>query len=190
MSTNAIKVFDRNGVPQGLAITYRGHPVIENTLENSIHLGRRFFNRDWAAIGAGGSFNIFLELAMSSEGDYALHTDFEIESDQDGTLEMFIEPTVSDNGSELNVWNHNGAFQGVNVFHSNLYKDCTPTNDGTIIGRGRLSSGKKISSSRFSSGELILVEGRKVLIKIENVDTAGYIMWDVGFSQIYTGDIL
>lgn len=186
----AVKVFDRDGVPQGVALTYRGHQIVEDTLENSIHIGRRFFNRDWAAIGAGGSLNLYLEVARSSEGDYALHADFDIEGDQENILEIFIEPTVSNKGTGLSVWNHNGEYQLSNTFKSNLYKGCTIVDNGISVIRGRISSNKKVSGTRFESGEHILVEGRKILIKIDNVDTAGYITWDIGFSQIYTGTIL
>lgn len=190
MSTAAVKIFNTAGVPRGLALTSRDHQIIEDTLENSIHIGRRFFNRDWAAVGAGGSLNLYLEVAESTNGDYALHVDFDVEGDQENTLEIFIEPIVSDAGTELNVWNHNGEYQQTNLFKSKLYKNCTIEENGTSVMRGRIASDKKVSSSRFSSGEHILVEGRKILIKIDNIDTAGYILWDLGFSQIYTGDIL
>lgn len=188
--TAAVKLFNTSGVPRGIALTTRDHLVIENTLENSIHVGRRFFNEDWAAIDAAGSLNLYLEVARSSEGDYALHTDFVIEGDQENTLEIFIEPTISDKGEELTVWNNNGFYQLTNFFQSKLYKDCTPSDNGTSVIRGRISSGKKIAGSRYDFGERILVEGRKILIKIDNIDTAGYIMWQIGFSQIYSGSIL
>lgn len=178
-----------DGKPQGCHITYRGNIVVENSLENSIHEGRRFFTKDWVEIDAEGSFNMLLVTGQSSNSDYSLHLDLEVESDVENNLEAFLMPTVTDNGTEIEVHNHNGNYLTA-LFNSQIYKNATISDNGTSVLRTKLLSGKKLSATRYSTGELVIAGNRILLLKIDNVDTAGFICWQAGLSQIYTGEFI
>lgn len=172
--------FDTKGKIVELNVTTRGHLIVENTLENSVHLGRRFFNSSWQSMDIDAVLRFYLDIADG----YNLHSEFVFEADVGHSIDVYMRSTVDAVGDTLSVFNHNGNFQDSNTFASKLYKNSTFSDLGTLAMQYRIGSEKKATGTRYDSGEFVLVPASKVAIVITNLGTAGCVSWDFGFSQI------
>lgn len=176
------RILNINGSPAGLHITARGNIVLENTLENSIHEGRRFFLRNYQDVSLDDTVNF---LMVPAEG-YDVHLDAEFFSDVNCSIEAWFNITIGDYGTEQLLLNHNQKY-ALSQPYLKVYKDATFINDDGVMSlRSKIDSAKKASASRADTGEYVLSYPIKSLVKI-TAEADGYIGWNMGFSEVAAG---
>lgn len=172
---------DIDGKPVGFHITARGNLVVENTLENSIHDGRRFhlINYD-DTLQINDTVNF---LFVPAEG-YSLHLDSVFTSDVECSIEVLFHPTIGDYGTELMLRNHNQNYV-TSQMNSKIYKDVTDINDdGISTIRSKIQAGKNTSASRYDTGEFVLAYPYRTMVIITLDEGPGYLVWEFGISEV------
>lgn len=173
------RVLNINGVPIGFHLTSRGNLVVENTLENSIHEGRRYYLRNYQTIANAESVNF---LAVPNE-NYDLHVDFGLKADVLCDVKAYVSPTVTVYGDEQTLRNHNQNY--INVpFEGKVYKDITALSNGTFAFADKLEAGKNVSATRYSTGEFNLTYPYSVFLVITAEEGPGYLTWDFGITNV------
>lgn len=172
------RALDIDGNPIGFHLTVRGNLVVENTLENSIHEGRRFYLRNYQNIANEDVVNF---LVVPSEG-YDLHVDLGLKSDVLCDVKIYINPTVTNYGDEQTLRNHNQNYIA-STFYSNVYKDITVSANGTLALADKVESGKHVAATRYSTGEFVLVYPYSAFMIITAEEGPGYLTWDFGATQ-------
>ena len=175
------RIEDITGNPRGLHITPRGNLVSENTLENSIHEGRRYFYLDYEAI-IDEQIVTFL---MIPDENYKVHVDMILNSTVLCQVELLLNCTIGDYGTELDIRNHNQEFIFSNPFKSKAYKNSTIINaDESVIAKNIINANKKLGASRFDTGEFILAFPYKTAVRVTALEGPGYLSWEFGFSEV------
>jgi hypothetical protein len=101
------------------------------------------------------------------------------------TKQVFLNPTVSNNGTELKMYNNNLNFSE-NSCTMKLYHTPTVSNTGTecfapVTTLGGSSQPTRVLSSESMSAEKILKKGTKILVRITNLSgTAAFILYRTG----------
>lgn len=167
-----------DGNPVGMHLTPRGNLVVESSLENSIHEGRRFYAMDFKEV-LTDSVTTFL--MIPAEG-YQIHIDTELVSDVGCDVEVYVNPTITNYGSEITLFNRNQNYI-TRTINAKAYTDITTSDNGTLILRDKITATKKSSASRHDTGEFILVYPFKSLIRVI-ASANGYLTWNFGVSEV------
>lgn len=177
------RILDRDGKPIGLHITPRGNVVFENTLENSIHEGRRFFHQSYQDVAASDEITF---LFVPAEG-YDLHLDVNLEANVEVTVLAYFGVTVGDYGTQLLILNNNQNFAQTSP-NAKVYKDATIINGDEILTVGnKITANKNASAGRSNSGEFVLAYPYKSFMKLTAEEGSGFISWQIGMSEVASG---
>jgi hypothetical protein len=173
------RILDVQGNPVGLNITKRGNAVIENSLENSIHYGRRFYLSSYEDVTTDDEITF---LFVPAEG-YDIHIDTIIESDVDCIIQAYFMATIGDYGTEQLLLPRSQRFAGNSMFFK-AYKGTTIINgDEVLTLSSKLFAGKHTSASRVDNGEFVLAYPYKSFLRI-TANGDGSVNYDFGFSEI------
>lgn len=173
----AFRLLDINGKPVGVNLTLRGNIVYENTLENSVHGGRRYFVRNFQTMATDEVVNF---LVVPVEG-YDIHFEAELTSDILCEVETLYDVTVSDYGDELTPLNQNQNYRSISP-NVGFYQGVTYSG-GTSSMKSKIDANRKTTASRYDTGEFVLAYPYNTLVKITASDN-GYVTWNFGFSEI------
>lgn len=177
------RILDRNGQPIGLHITPRGNVVFENTLENSIHEGRRYFNHNYQDVAAS---DIITFLFVPSE-DYDMHLDVNLEANVEVTVEAYFAVTVGDYGTEVLMLNSNQNF-ATSQITGHVYKDATIINSDEIFTVGnKITANKNASAGRSNAGEFVLSYPYKSFMRLTVEEGPGFVVWQIGMTEVEHG---
>lgn len=177
------RILDRNGQPIGLHITPRGNAVFENTLENSIHEGRRYFNHNYQDVSTSDEINF---LFVPAQG-YDMHLDVNLEADVEVTVEAYFRVTVGDYGTQLLCLNSNQNF-ATTFPNAGVYKDVTIINDDGIQTVGnKITANKNASAGRSNAGEFVLAYPYKSFMRLTAEEGPGFVVWQIGFTEVASG---
>ena len=174
------RLLDVNGNPLGLNLTPRGNLVVENTLESSIHNGRRFFVRNHQSVVADDVVNFLMK---PTEG-YDIHLDSEFISDISCSIAVYVVASISDYGTELTAINQNQNYINISL-NASVYKDVTYSGE-TLILATKIDASKKTSASRYDTGEYVLTYPNLSVLEI-TAEGTGYVSWNFSFSEIASG---
>ena len=156
--------------PSGSLTNSNGTLVILDEIHYQNHLGTLFLNNFNKTFSAG-EVQYFLACPTTKNVHFI---SLEVKSTNAPIMiELFENPTVTNNGSLINLINTN---RELNLNHStNIYVNPTITNDGTKLYRDFVlsSSGFKVENQFLQSGEIILSKLYCYAIKITNQDGNG-----------------
>lgn len=140
---------------------------------HEIHDGCHFLNKDWLSLSNGQVYDILIVTPNTAKWGHFL---FEMDSQAEANVSLYIGTTTSSDGTAMTVFNRNlnsVTANGILMYH-------TPTISavGTLGPRYKLGSGNKIGGEVRASNEVILAPNTKYLFRITN-DTAlaNWINW-------------
>lgn len=151
--------FDQDSMTGAFVTTSYAH--------HKIHTGDHFFNKDWADLANGATYDILVSVADTTKWPHFL---FAIGFEAEANVTLYAGTTTSNDGTPLLVVNRNGnsgTANGLLAFHSP-----TITDIGTPIARYKGGSGKQVEGRVRSSSEQILTQNAKFLARIINDTTS------------------
>lgn len=84
---------------------------------------------------ASPKYYIVIPPPFDSTNTIEIHIIFEVDADHGGTLDVFEDATISNNGTELTIINNNRRSSTTSL--SSVYEDPTVTTEGTLIFKER-----------------------------------------------------
>lgn len=136
----------------------------------------------------GDSTNDWL-IVVGSEVDVYFLT--RIVSASSASIAIFSEPEVSDNGTELSIFNRNDRFEGINTPHVSIYSNPTLSSDGTRMETNFAGAGRRaraFGGAVNSITERLIDAGSRYLIRVSPTSTGEPIDFYVSFYEYEAAD--
>jgi len=129
--------------------------------DHNIHAGKHFFYHSNQDVTDADTIVRFL-FVTPSERD--IHARFSIEAEDEFIIELYEGATTSNNGTPITIYNNNrNSTETATVLG---FSAPTVSNDGTLIWKGVVNSGKKTSLERHFNYELVAKNSTKYMFKI------------------------
>jgi len=160
---------DRADLIEQLHLIFSGEytPVIENQ-HFAIHEGKHFYYRNVVTL-ANGESKLFA--AIVNDSGIVPHTTVQANSSGEATIDIYENPTLTDNGTAATLRNRNrNKTDGADCV--TLYDTPTASADGNLIEASRFGEGRDTIGQSRSDNELILKENTSYLMRITNQTTA------------------
>jgi len=163
---------------------FRGAPVTVTNEHHEIHCGDSYIASRTVDVSGSGTDVILIIVpdespAYPSQSQKIFHMLLEGISESEGQWDLYEGPTVSANGTALNVLNRNR--NSTNDDALSIYHTPTTSADGTLLESFHIGSGRGVGGGGRSD-EWVLKNNTKYLVRFTNATAvANYITWRLNY---------
>lgn len=193
MAGKSVKIFDRDGVPQGVHINNEGDIVIRDGHNEAVHDGQIWYNANYALVSGAGTKKYFLFLSPAVENQsypdnyFQIHMHWVVTSDAGFYMRVFYDPTITSKGDNLLIRNHNVWYVN-NKRYSQLRVNPVFSDNGTEVWAQMIGAGKENQAGDQFTGEFILPGGYNYGVEFEKIASGdGILSWYWFFSEDIVG---
>jgi len=145
---------------------YEGHPV-----EELIGSGEEWYNKDWQDVTDLKAFLIRMP-QVSEGGLFETHWKYLLGAEGECSIAIYYAPTFTSLGTPMRIWNtHGGGPQ--TGYYSQLYEDPVITDNGVLIYRDIMGSGRKNDMGYRLKGNFFLEQNSIYIMIVDKIRAGG-----------------
>lgn len=191
MAQKTVRIFDAEGIPQGLRFGIDNSQVWVSLRDYLIHTGKIVYISNFERITGAGTkkyLHIYIP-TMEDASIFECHIRWKITSDSEFEVVTYYDPVTTAYGTKVPIGNKNALYESAPRYVQ-IYEDGTYGDLGLQVLADIIGSGKDNEAGQEAVGEFVLVSGTNYIMEFTKVAaTIGWVSWYFEWSEHYEGDV-